>query len=77
VKNERTDYPLSLQNTISGTSMAAPHIAGLAAYLLTLNGPQTPAELCEYIRDTASPDVLTDIPSGTVNALAFNGNPSA
>ena len=57
--------------------MASPHIAGLGAYLLALLGPKTPEELCSYIRTTATTGKLTGIPSGTVNALAFNGNPSA
>ena len=56
--------------------MATPHIAGLGAYFLALLGPKTPQELCTYIRDTATPDVITDVPSGTVNALGFNGNPA-
>ncbi|KAM7197600.1 cuticle-degrading protease [Rhypophila sp. PSN 637] len=64
-------------NTISGTSMATPHVAGLGAYLLALLGPKTPEELCSYIKDTATVDKLTGIPADTVNLLAFNGNPSA
>ncbi|KAI2464970.1 subtilisin-like protein [Annulohypoxylon bovei var. microspora] len=63
-------------NTISGTSMATPHITGLGAYLLALEGNKTPQELCSYIASTALSGVLTSIPSGTVNKLAFNGNPS-
>jgi subtilisin family serine protease len=59
--------------TISGTSMASPHITGLGAYLLALLGPKTPTELCAYIKSTATLGVLSDIPNGTVNALAFNG----
>jgi subtilisin family serine protease len=65
------------QNTISGTSMATPHIAGLGAYLLTLLGPKTPAELCKYIADTATLGTITSIPSGTFNGIGFNGNPDA
>ncbi|KAK0744740.1 peptidase S8/S53 domain-containing protein [Apiosordaria backusii] len=65
-------------NTISGTSMAAPHVAGLASYLLgLLPGPKTPAELCTYIRDTATNGTITDLPAGTFNGIAFNGNPNA
>ncbi|KAI2613486.1 subtilisin-like protein [Hypoxylon fragiforme] len=63
-------------NTISGTSMATPHIAGLGAYLLGLEEKKTPEELCKYIGSTANSGVLTSVPSGTVNKLAFNGNPS-
>lgn len=57
--------------------MATPHIAGLGAYLLALEGKKDPQALCSYIAETANADVLTSIPSGTVNLLAFNGNPSA
>ena len=64
------------QNTISGTSMASPHIAGLGAYLLTLLGKKTPAALCAYIQSTSAKNVLTGIPSGTVNYLAYNGAPA-
>lgn len=65
------------KNTISGTSMATPHIAGLGAYLLTLLGKKSPAALCSYIASTANSGVISGIPSGTVNKLAFNGNPNA
>ncbi|EAQ85604.1 hypothetical protein CHGG_06857 [Chaetomium globosum CBS 148.51] len=64
-------------NTISGTSMASPHIAGLAAYLLALEGSKTPAALCNYIKSTALSGAVSGLPSGTTNRLAFNGNPSA
>ncbi|KAJ9143501.1 Subtilisin-like protein [Pleurostoma richardsiae] len=63
-------------NTISGTSMATPHITGLGAYLLTLLGARTPQALCSYIQSIATSGVLTGVPSGTNNLLAFNGNPS-
>lgn len=68
--------PVPWQNTISGTSMASPHIAGLAAYLLTFLGKKAPQALCSYIASTADSNLLTGIPSGTVNLIAFNGNPS-
>ncbi|RYP16985.1 hypothetical protein DL765_004827 [Monosporascus sp. GIB2] len=63
-------------NTISGTSMATPHIVGLAAYLAGLQGNPGASAMCNLIRDLATPGVLRGIPSGTVNLLAFNGNPS-
>ncbi|KAI0021667.1 proteinase T-like protein [Xylariomycetidae sp. FL0641] len=63
-------------NTISGTSMASPHITGLGAYLLALEGRRDPQALCSYIASIATPNVLSNIPSGTVNLLAFNDNPS-
>jgi subtilisin family serine protease len=67
----------SATNTISGTSMATPHVVGLAAYLLTFLGAKAPQELCSYIQTLATNGVLTSVPSGTINKLAFNGNPSA
>ncbi|KAL8420478.1 hypothetical protein RB594_003315 [Gaeumannomyces avenae] len=67
----------SATNTISGTSMATPHITGLGAYLLSLLGPRSGTALCDYIASTAQSGRISGIPSGTVNKLAFNGNPSA
>ncbi|KAI0098539.1 proteinase T-like protein [Nemania sp. FL0031] len=63
-------------NTISGTSMASPHVAGLGAYLLALEGPKTPAALCAYIASIGTSGALSGVPSGTVNKIAFNDNPS-
>ena len=64
----------SATNTISGTSMACPHIAGLVAYLIGLEGPRSPAELCSRIQELATSDVLEDVGSGSPNLLAYNGN---
>lgn len=65
------------QNTISGTSMASPHVAGLAAYILALEGKKTPAALSSRLTALSLKSKITGLPSGTVNNLAFNGNPSA
>lgn len=40
-------------NTISGTSMAAPHIAGIVAQLFQLNPSATPAEIEHALKSTA------------------------
>lgn len=57
--------------------MASPHIAGLGAYLLALEGSKTPAALCNYIKTSAISGAISGLPSGTTDRLAFNGNPSA
>ena len=54
--------------------MATPHIAGLGAYLNALNGPISSTALCKMIQDTATRNVIRNMPSGTVNLLAYNGN---
>ncbi|KAI9282370.1 serine protease [Sporodiniella umbellata] len=61
-------------NTISGTSMAAPHVAGLAAYYLGLaDGPVDPKEIKQKILNTAVKDKLDGIPQDTPNLLIYNG----
>lgn len=62
--------------TISGTSMASPHIAGLGAYLIGLEGTKTPAALCSRIAELSTKNKLSGfIPIITgKNQLAYNGN---
>ncbi|KAI8334418.1 peptidase S8/S53 domain-containing protein [Chlamydoabsidia padenii] len=62
-------------NTISGTSMASPHVAGLAAYVLSLeeNPDVTPKEIKDKIIKLSTRGVLNGIPKDTPNLLIFNG----
>ena len=60
-------------NTISGTSMASPHIAGLGAYLLALEGARNPIELCERIQELAGDNAEVTGSLSSNNVLAYNG----
>ena len=61
-------------NTLSGTSMASPHVAGLAAYLMSLEGLTDPAAVSTRMKElaTASGAVVTNPGRGTTNALIAN-----
>lgn len=56
--------------------MAAPHICGLGAYLASFEGNKDPQAMCRRIQELAHKNILSGIPAGTQNLLAFNGNPS-
>jgi subtilisin family serine protease len=58
-------------NTISGTSMAAPHVAGLAALIFETNRTASPAAVTNWIRDNASTNRISGNVSGTPNRLIF------
>lgn len=58
---------------LSGTSMATPHISGLAAYFLSKDTSLNPAALASKITGLGRSNILTGVPDGTVNLLAYNG----
>ncbi len=73
-------------NTISGTSMASPHICGLLAYYLSLQPASdsayavaeiTPKKLKANLLSIATVGALSEVPSDTKNLLAWNGGGSS
>ncbi|KAJ3488724.1 hypothetical protein NLG97_g6145 [Lecanicillium saksenae] len=58
----------------TGTSMATPHIAGLAAYLAVLNGTKVTPSMCQTIINLATKDKISNQVANTVNLIAYNGN---
>ncbi|KAI1386784.1 subtilisin-like serine protease pepD [Hypoxylon trugodes] len=62
------------QRLDSGTSMASPHVAGLALYLKGLeHGLDSPRDTIARIKKLATPDVVDDAGSGSPNLFAYNG----
>lgn len=69
--------------TLSGTSMASPHVCGLLTYFLSLQptsdsqfsaqGGLTPAQMKKKLIEYSTRDALTDIPDSTPNYLIYNG----
>ncbi|MFD6227863.1 S8 family peptidase [Streptomyces sp. NPDC060232] len=53
----------------SGTSMAAPHVAGAAALLLAGGTARTPAQVSQALVRDAVPGRITGLPAGTPNLL--------
>lgn len=59
----------SATNTISGTSMAAPHVAGAAAVYLSSRPTATPAQVSTALVNGATNSVVTTPGSGSPNKL--------
>jgi aqualysin 1 len=57
--------------TISGTSMATPHVAGVAARYLQTHTTASPATVRNAIVAAANLNRLSNIPTGTANRLLF------
>lgn len=60
-------------NTISGTSMATPHVVGAAALYLQTNNAATPAEVASALKNNATPNKVTSPGTGSPNLLLYTG----
>jgi subtilisin family serine protease len=58
-------------NTISGTSMATPHVTGVVARFLQANPTASPATARNALVNAATLNHLSGIPTGTANRLLF------
>ncbi len=56
-------------NTISGTSMATPHVVGAAAVYLAAHPDAKPADVAKALTDGATPDKISNPSEGTPNKL--------
>jgi oryzin len=61
------------QHTDSGTSMATPHVTGLAAYLISLGKAAGPSNIASTLKALTRVQVSNEGP-GTQAALAYNGD---
>ncbi|OBZ81947.1 Alkaline protease 1, partial [Choanephora cucurbitarum] len=60
-------------SVLSGTSMASPHTAGVAALLVDSLGRPSPAALYSALSSAATKNAITSVKSGTPNSLLYNG----
>ncbi|WP_125775299.1 S8 family peptidase [Antribacter gilvus] len=63
----------SATNTISGTSMASPHVAGAAALVLAAHPAHTPAQVTSVLASTATNGVVTNPGRNSPNKLLYVG----
>ena len=60
-------------NTISGTSMASPHVAGAAALYLSANATASVTDVTNALITNATGNAIGGVPAGTPNKLLYVG----
>jgi subtilisin family serine protease len=60
-------------NAISGTSMASPHVAGVAALYKATCGDAASSTIASWINTNATTGVIKSNPTGTPNRLLYKG----
>ncbi|MDQ0798050.1 S8 family peptidase [Streptomyces sp. B1I3] len=58
---------------LSGTSMASPHVAGVAALYKERNPDATSQQVADWLAAQATPDVLTGLGTGSPDRLLYTG----
>ncbi|ORX75242.1 serine protease [Basidiobolus meristosporus CBS 931.73] len=61
-------------NRISGTSMASPHVAGVAALYLSQGSLSSPQSVYDALSAGATQNVISGLDSDTPNLLVYNSN---
>merc|ERR1719512_232268 len=59
--------------TLSGTSMACPHVSGAAALILGVDPSKSSAKVMQELMDNAAMNAISDLRSGDTNALLYVG----
>jgi lantibiotic leader peptide-processing serine protease len=65
-------YPTAVYCYLQGTSMASPHVAGVAALIISRFGPMSPGVVQAYLSQTADPQPCpTSLPTSPAPGYAF------